>query len=144
MMPLNDERSLFLRPEAFYTKGFTTVVKNLDWGVDQIRGGLSVIYYYALMHLAGIADRHGWMRLADWLRDRIPMPRIEKGCSALLRTDFRFIVTEGGGCAVDIDNEPDFDAARELYERWRTRQLARVEARYGMLPLAHTAGGDRR
>ena len=52
------------------------------------------------------------------------MPRIEKGCSALLRTQFRFAVTEGGGCAVDIDNEPDFDAAVRLYDRWRERQIA--------------------
>lgn len=99
-------------------------------------GGFAVIYYYGLMHLAGVADRRGWRRLADWLRDRIPMPRIEKGCSALLRTDFRFVVTEGGGCAVDIDNEPDFDAASQLYERWRALQIARVEKRYGPLPLA--------
>jgi hypothetical protein len=130
--------------EHRYQKEIGEMIK-LGWTLLRAEGGgLSVIYYYALMHMAGIADRHGWMRLADWLRHRIPMPRIEKGCSALLRTDFRFVVTEGGGCAVDIDNEPDFDAARQLYERWRARQLARVEARYGALPLAHTAGGDRR
>ena len=63
------------------------------------------------------------------------MPRIEAGCSKLLRTRFRFVVTEGGGCAVDIDNEPDFDAAAALFERWHSRQLARVEAIYGPLPL---------
>lgn len=105
-------------------------------------GGLAVIYYYALMHMAGIADRRGWRRLADWLRYRIPMPRIEKGCSALLRTEFRFAVTEGGGCALDIDNEPDFDAAVQLYDRWRERQIARVEKYYGPLPLAEAAGRD--
>jgi hypothetical protein len=98
-------------------------------------GGLAVIYYYALMHLAGIADRNGWRWIADWLRHRIPMSRIERGCSALLRTQFRFIVTEGGGAAVDIDNEPDLEAARELFDRWRTRQAARVESIYGPLPL---------
>jgi len=98
-----------------------------------------VIYYYALMHLAGVADRNGWRWIADWLRDRIPMARIEKGCSALLRTRFRFIVTEGGGCAVDIDNEPDLAAARELFERWRAHQCARVESIYGPLPLSEHA-----
>jgi hypothetical protein len=102
-------------------------------------GGLAVIYYYALMHMAGVADRRGWRRIADWLRHRIPMPRIEKGCSALLRTEFRFVVTHGGGAAVDIDNEPDFDAATHCFERWRALQRERVEARYGPLPLAANA-----
>jgi outer membrane protein OmpA-like peptidoglycan-associated protein len=44
MLPLNGERSLFLRPEAFYQYGFTPIVKNLDWGVDQVRGGISVVF----------------------------------------------------------------------------------------------------
>jgi hypothetical protein len=103
-------------------------------------GGLAVIYYYALMHLAGIADRRGWLRLADWLRHRIPMPRIEKGCSALLRTDFRFIVTEGGGCAVDIDNDEDFEIARQRWAEWSAAQAARAERVYGPLPLPERAG----
>ena len=132
--------------EHRYQRQIGEMVK-LGWTLLRIEGGgLSVIYYYALMHLAGIADRRGWRRVADFLRERIPMPRIERGCSALLGCRFRFAVTEGGGAAVDIDNEDDYDAAALLYERWRERQLARVEARYGPLPLpAPTrAGGESR
>jgi hypothetical protein len=133
--------------EHRYQKQIGEMIK-LGWTLLRAEGGgLAVIYYYALMHLAGVADRRGWRRIADFLRYRIPMPRIEKGCSALLGTDFRFVVTEGGGAAVDIDNEPDFDAAQQLFERWRARQLARVESRYGPLPLAPTApaaSGERR
>jgi GTP:adenosylcobinamide-phosphate guanylyltransferase len=122
--------------EHRYQKQIGEMVK-LGWTLLRAEGGgLAVLYYYGLMHLAGVADRRGWRRVADWLRNRIPMPRIEKGCSALLRTEFRFVVTEGGGCAVDIDNEPDFDAASALFERWRTRQLKRVETIYGPLPLS--------
>lgn len=121
--------------EHRYQRQIGEMVK-LGWTLLRAEGGgLAVIYYYALMHLAGVADRRGWRRCADLLRDRIPMARIERGCSALLRTRFRFIVTEGGGCAVDIDNESDFDAARDQFDAWRDRQLARVEARYGPLPL---------
>ena len=121
--------------EHRYQKQIGEMVK-LGWTLLRAEGGgLAVIYYYALMHFAGVADRHGWRWLADFLRRRIPMPRIERGCSALLRGEFRFVVTEGGGCAVDIDNESDYDAATQLYERWRARQAARVEARYGLLPL---------
>jgi len=71
------------------------------------------------LHLLSQCDLlNGFRRIADWLRHRIPMARIEKGCSALLRTQFRFIVTEGGGTAVDIDNEPDLeDLPAEVRER---------------------------
>ena len=33
-------------------------------------GGLAVLFYYALMHVAGIADRRGLRWLADCLRPR--------------------------------------------------------------------------
>jgi MobA-like NTP transferase domain len=132
--------------EHRYQKQIGEMAK-LGWTLLRAEGGgLAVIYYYALMHLAGVADRRGWRRIADFLRDRIPMPRIERGCSALLGCRFRFAATEGGGCAVDIDNDDDYEAAVQLYDRWRERQLARVEARYGPLPLpAPTrAGGESR
>jgi len=132
--------------EHRYQKQIGEMAK-LGWTLLRAEGGgLAVIYYYALMHLAGVADRRGWRRLADFLRYQIPMQRIERGCSALLRTEFRFLVTEGGGCSVDIDNEDDLDAARALFDRWRDRQLARVEARYGPLPLpaSTTAVGESR
>lgn len=126
--------------EHRYQKQIGEMAK-LGWTLLRAEGGgLSVIYYYALMHLAGVADRRGWRAIADFLRNRIPMPRIERGCSALLRTRFRFVVTQGGGCSVDIDNEEDFDAARARFETWRDRQLARVEACYGPLPLSERSG----
>jgi GTP:adenosylcobinamide-phosphate guanylyltransferase len=104
------------------------------------RGGFAVLGYYGLMHLAGALDRRGARRLADVVRRWIRMERIERGISGLLRGSFRFVVTEGGGCAVDIDNEHDFDVANQRYEEWRKEQLARVEQLYGALPLA--AGPD--
>lgn len=125
--------------EHRYQKQIGQMVK-LGWTLLRAEGGgLAVLYYYGLMHLAGVADRRGWRRMADWLRARIPMSRIEAGCSKLLRTQFRFVVTEGGGCAVDIDNEPDYEAAAALFECWQEQQRARVEALYGPLPLPDRA-----
>jgi hypothetical protein len=69
------------------------------------------------------------------VRRWIPIARIQLGVSTLLRADFQFVVTEGGGCAVDIDNEHDYDVAAARYEEWRKDQLARVEQLYGPLPL---------
>jgi GTP:adenosylcobinamide-phosphate guanylyltransferase len=102
------------------------------------RGGPTVVLYYSLMHLASLADRRGWRRTADRIRSWIPMPRIEKGCSALLRCSFRFVVTEVGGCGVDVDNEHDLDMARARYDEWTAMQRERGERLVGPLPLPAT------
>jgi hypothetical protein len=77
--------------------------------------------------------------LADWLRGWIPLDRVAEACSALLRTDFRFAVTNIGGCAVDIDNEGDYNVAKLAFEPWKTAQLERAEQLCGRLPAASTA-----
>jgi hypothetical protein len=102
-------------------------------------GGLRVVWYFALMHVAGLADRRGLRRVADAIRRWIPMPRIERGCSDLLGTDFRFVVTEVGGCALDIDNEHDLDVSETCFERWRAAQAERAERLHGPLPIAPRA-----
>jgi molybdopterin-guanine dinucleotide biosynthesis protein A len=103
------------------------------------RGGLAIVWYYALMHLAGLANRHGFGRIADLLRRWIPIARVERGCGDLLRTRFRFVVTEIGGCGVDIDNEHDFEVARERFAEWKSAQAARVASLCG--PRAIVGGG---
>ena len=85
------------------------------------------------MHVAGLADRRGWRRLADWIRRFTPTARIEKGCSGLLDTDFAFVVTDIGGCAVDIDNEHDYQIACEHFEQWYADQLRLGESRHPRL-----------
>jgi len=90
------------------------------------RGGFVVLMYYMLMHFAGVADRWGLPGAADLLRRWIPMPRIERGCSGLLGGSFRFVVTEAGGCAVDVDTEEDFDAAKLCFDAWWKAQLERA------------------
>ena len=98
-------------------------------------GGLVVLYYYGLMHAAGAADRLGWRSAADWLRRLAPIARIERGCAALIGGSFRFIVTEAGGCAADIDNEADYEASLRRFEDWRRAQLQRAERLYGVAAL---------
>jgi hypothetical protein len=92
------------------------------------------------MHLASIADRNRWKRVADWLRSQLPLARIEWGCSSLLRCDFACVVTEAGGCGVDVDNEEDFDVAVRRYADWRKAQEARAAALYGPLSLPERTG----
>ena len=104
------------------------------------RGGLAIVFTYGLMHLAGLADRHGFGRFADLVRRWIPMARIERGCGDLLRTRFRFAVTRIGGCAVDVDNEHDFEVARERYSEWKQAQSERALALCG--PRARIGSGE--
>jgi len=89
-------------------------------------GGLRLLFYYALMHLASVADRWGWRRCADFLRRPLPIARVEATLGRLLRTSLRLVVTEVGGCAVDIDNEADYDAAKARFTEWRAVQAARA------------------
>ena len=103
-------------------------------------GGARVLFYYALMHLAGLLDRRGMRRLADAVRRSISVERVERACGALLRGSFRFVVTGIGGCALDVDNEHDLDVARQRFADWQ-RELARVaEVQQGPLPLPAEAG----
>ncbi len=103
-------------------------------------GGLWILWYYLRMHLAGVADRRGMRRLADFLRRPITFERIELACSKLLGTRYRFVVTEVGGAAVDIDNEEDFAAAVAGFDRWTREQSERAEALVGPLAIAAGAG----
>jgi hypothetical protein len=115
-----------------------------DWGniaslawelLRSQQGGLAVVFYYSLMHLGGMAHRLGWLRLADRIRAWVPIHRIEVGCTGLLGTEFRFVYTEGGGCAVDIDNEKECEVGRRCFDVWTAAQQERVRRIYGEIGL---------
>jgi len=99
------------------------------------QGGATTLFYFLLLHLASWADRHGWVRLSDGIRRRIPRTRIERGSGRLLGCEFQLVVTEVGGCAVDIDTEADCDAARERFSEWRAAQSQRAAALADRAPL---------
>lgn len=126
--------------EHRYQKEFGNIVK-LAWKLLRSEeGGVRLLFYYGLMHLAAVADRWGLRSLADRLRRGLRLRRVEATLATLLRASFRFTVTDVGGCAVDIDNEPDFDAAVARFEPWRAAQAARARERHGPLELPATAG----
>lgn len=120
--------------EHRYQKDWGNIV-SLAWQLLRSQqGGLAVVWYYALMHLGGMAHRAGWLGLADRIRAWVPSRRIEIGCSGLLGTAFRFVYTEAGGCAVDIDNEKECDAARQCFKEWSLAQQKRALELYGEIP----------
>jgi len=98
-------------------------------------GGMRVAFFYALIHLGGLADRWGWRGLADWLRRVNALARTENAISRILKTRFEFVVTEQGGCAIDVDTEAEYDAVQARFREWTEGQQARVR----QLALAETA-----
>jgi CTP:molybdopterin cytidylyltransferase MocA len=103
------------------------------------RGGVATLWYFLLMHLAGLADRRGWRGTADLIRAWVPLARVARGCGELLGTRFEFVSTDVGGCAIDVDTEPDYDASVARFEEWRRQQAERAERCVGPLPLPASA-----
>ena len=106
------------------------------------QGGLTILFFYALMHLAGVLDRHGLASLADRVRRMVGIERAERAAGRLLGTRFRFVVTDVGGCAIDVDTEREYDACCERYDEWCRSQTERAEKLHG--PPALGAGAERR
>lgn len=97
-------------------------------------GGLKIAVLFGVMHLAGIADRNGHRRLARWLGRWVTLDLNQRTIAKLLDTRFVFVVTESGGCALDIDTEAEYDAMRARYAEWMADQRARSARLFGELP----------
>jgi hypothetical protein len=122
--------------EHRYQKQFGHILK-LAWTlVKKEEGGLRMLGYYFPIHLAGMSNRLGWRRLADRFRAYVPLENVAQCISSLLRADFQFVITDVGGCGLDIDNERDYDVAAEAFEKWKSAQQQRAEHLYGRLPAS--------
>jgi len=129
--------------EHRYQKEFGHIA-GLAWRILRSeQGGLRTLFLYLLVHLAGLANRNGFRRLADLLRRFVPLAAVERSVSSLLRTDYRFVVTEAGGCAIDIDNEKEYEAATARFQEWSKLQADKAERLYGRAALPE-GDGERR
>ncbi len=110
-------------------------------------GGLAILFFYMLMHLGGLADRWGLTWLA-WLISRgVGVSTNEWGISKLMKCDFRFVVSEVGGCAIDVDTEDEYDRIERNFETWKRLEDERSASLLGpgapassKEALARTAG----
>jgi len=98
-------------------------------------GGPRIFFFYLFMHAAGLADRWRLRRLADFLRRAVSLARIEQTISGILDTRFRFLVTEAGGCGVDVDTEQEYDVVSARFDELWAAQKARAENLYGPATL---------
>ena len=97
-------------------------------------GGIAIVFFYLLMHLAGLADRKGWKRIAHFFRYGVTLKVNEWGISKLLDCRFRFSVSEVGGCAIDVDTEEEYELVQRSFARWSELERNRASALLG--PLA--------
>lgn len=97
-------------------------------------GGLKIAVLFGVMHLAGVADRSGRRRLARWLGRLVTLEINRRTIAKLLDTKFALVVTESGGCALDIDTEAEYDAMKARHAEWMRDQRARSERLFGALP----------
>jgi len=122
--------------ELRYQKEFGNIAK-LAWTILRSeQGGLRILVLYLLVHLAGVFNRRGFRSLADKLRKYVSLERVEVCISTLLRTDYRFVITEAGGCALDIDNQREYEASAARFREWTEAQTVRAEQLYGPPQLA--------
>ncbi len=126
-----------LRHQRRFWNMFTLAVRLLAARV----GGFKIAVLFGLMHVAGIADRYGLTRLARLLARGVTLEIHRSTISRLLDTRFAFVITESGGCGLDIDTEEEYDAVCERFEEWSAAQRIRAAALYGPLP-AQIEGGS--
>lgn len=103
-------------------------------------GGVKIALLFSLMHLAGVADRKAYHRLARLLSRFVTLEINEITIGKILDTRFALIVGESGGCALDVDTEEEYDAVCARWDDWLPAQRARAEALHGPLALATAAG----
>ena len=121
--------------EHRYQKEFGHILR-LAWTIMRSeQGGLRILFLYICIHLAGVAHRRNLGSIANWFRQLVSLASIERSVGSLLRTDFRFVMTEVGGCAVDIDNDQEYAVASQRFDEWTVAQSEKAERLYGALSL---------
>ncbi len=119
-----------LRHQRKFWNMFTLTIRLLAARV----GGFKIALVFGMMHFAGVADRNGHTRLARLLARAVSLEINRKTISKILDTRFAFVITESGGCGLDIDTEQEYDAICERFDEWSAGQRARSAALYGALP----------
>jgi GTP:adenosylcobinamide-phosphate guanylyltransferase len=102
-------------------------------------GGAAIVFVYLVMHLAGYADRRGWHRVRDLIRSIVTVKHNEWGISRLMGCDFRFVIGDVGGCAVDVDTEEEYDLVCARYDEWMRAERERAEAVLGPVAPARSS-----
>lgn len=119
-----------LRHQRRFWNMFTLALRLLASRV----GGAKIAVLFAMMHMAGVADRNGFSRLARLLARWVTLEINRATISRILDTRFAFVISESGGCGLDIDTEAEYDAVRERFAEWSAELRQRSNALHGPIP----------
>ena len=80
--------------------------------------GLRPVAFYLYAQLATRCFARGYHRLLAMVRQRLTPQKVTRIASILLQANVRIIETSGGGCAIDVDNEKDYETLRLRYDEF--------------------------
>lgn len=80
------------------------------------------------MFLAMKLQKGGFVGLADYFRKDAPMAVVENAASKLLGTRAKMVITDYGGCAVDVDHASNVRAIEENYDSWMALQREHTDS----------------
>lgn len=80
--------------------------------------GLRPVTLYVYAQLATRSFARGHHRLLAVVRKRLTPQKITKLAGILLQANVQIIETSGGGCAIDVDNEKDYETLRLRYDEF--------------------------
>lgn len=110
-----------------YQRKLSNMLK-LAWGLAHVpRGAMGLVWLFLKVHLAAYFHRRGSSTLSNGVRRFITMAQCERAMGLAIQSSLRFVVSEPGGCAIDIDTDHDYFAVRARYDEWSEAQQMRLD-----------------
>ncbi len=110
-----------------YQRKFLNML-NIAWELARMpRGAFGLVWLFLKVHLAAYFHRRGSAQISNWISRSITMEQCENAMGLGIQSSLRFVATELGGCAIDIDTEHDYLAVRARYDEWIDAQQKRIE-----------------
>ncbi len=110
--------------DARYQREWYNIAK-LCWELCTTqRGSLRVGGYFLYLHLAPYLSLMGWQRIALLRPLFLDASFVASLLSHLLQTRLTTVLTDYGGCTLDVDNAEHYAALCANFERWMAHQYA--------------------
>ncbi len=81
--------------------------------------GLKTIFIYGVLELSLLFRHLGWKGVEKMTKSLVPQSAIRFIASKMLKTRIDIVPTTMGGCAIDVDNETDYETIRLRFREWK-------------------------
>jgi GTP:adenosylcobinamide-phosphate guanylyltransferase len=98
--------------EFRYQKEFLNIVKVIADILTTSGFGLRPVYLYARLQMSALFKSLGWERSLAWSRRGVTRADMTRYAGVMLQARVSIVETHGGGCAVDVDTEADYDTIK--------------------------------